>query len=301
MQLRVSEENLPFFEALASPTRLAIIDLLGRHPMNIRELAEQLGISSSIVARHITQLEQARVVRCERQPGRRGEQKVCRLDLDAVALRFSGKRRGGPAYRFSVPVGVYASCDAAPTCGLAGRDSLIGILDDPRTFDDPAHTAASLLWFGSGFVEYALPNYLVHGQAARSLKLSFEICSEAPGYREQWPSAISFDINGVCLGTWISPGDFGRRRGALTPDWYTLGTQYGLLKTLTVNRTGSYLDGVRLSGVTLGQLRIIPGGPIALRIRSGEQAPGAGGVTLFGRYFGNYAQDIDVCLEYGRR
>ena len=71
-----------------------------------------------------------------------------------------------------------------------------------------------------------------------------EICSEAPGYLEHWPSDITISINGHEVGTYCSPGDYGARRGNLTPlCWPNGRTQYGILKTFSVREHGGYIDG----------------------------------------------------------
>ena len=47
MRVSISEDNLEFFEALASPVRLKIIGCLSKRSMNIKELAENVGVSSA--------------------------------------------------------------------------------------------------------------------------------------------------------------------------------------------------------------------------------------------------------------
>jgi predicted transcriptional regulator len=83
-----------------------------------------------------------------------------------------------------------------------------------------------------------------------------------------------------------------------TPAWWNLGTQFGLLKTISVRREGTFLDGVRISDVTPADLGIEVGRDIVLRIENGESAVHAGGISLFGRKFGNYDQDIEVTIVY---
>ena len=47
--------------------------------------------------------------------------------------------------------------------------------------------------------------------------------------------------NDVCVGTWLSPGDFGDSRGLFTPDWWFPNwNQYGLLKLLVINKKGTF-------------------------------------------------------------
>ena len=49
MQLEIDKSSLPVYEALASEVRLEIIQLLSKNKMNIKELANELGLSSPIV------------------------------------------------------------------------------------------------------------------------------------------------------------------------------------------------------------------------------------------------------------
>lgn len=297
MEIPVSAQSLPLFEALASGTRLKMLELLAERPMNIGELAGALGVSPAIVTRHARQLCDAGIVAAERAAGRRGSQKICRLRAGNVLLRFGTGEKPAQSFRSSVPVGQYSAWEVRPTCGLADGAGLIGAMDDPRYFADPAHVRASLVWFGGGYVEYRLPNFLLRGQTARALRITLEICSEAPGVNENWPSDIDFSINGVALGRWTSPGDFGGRRGRLTPPWWN-GTQYGLLKTLRVEETGTFIDGIPLSDVGVGRLGLGFGRDIRLRVASSSHAAHRGGVTLFGREFGNYPQDIELTVYY---
>ncbi|HZG58270.1 ArsR/SmtB family transcription factor [Paenibacillus sp.] len=307
MKLQAERRNVEIFECFASETRLHLIELLNERPMNIKELAEAVGLSSAIVTKHIRKMEDAGLLVSEAIAGKRGMQKLCRLAVDELAVRLTRETAAPqsaavPAaanrYEVSIPVGQYASCAVKPTCGLASETSILGMVDDPRYFTDPEHVKASHLWFGSGYVEYRIPNYLLRGQAPLSLEISLEICSEAPGYNENWPSDISFYINDVLLGTWTCPGDFGSTRGVFTPEWWSNNSQYGLLKTLSVSAAGAYIDGVRLSDVDLGAIGLSGGQAISFRIAAHETARHCGGVTLFGRGFGNYDQDIRVSLTY---
>ena len=294
MQIDVSPENLLFFEALSSGTRLQILRTLGDGPRNIGELSAGLGVSSAIVTRHIRQLEEAGLVAAENRPGKRGMQKLCRLNAGRVALRFREEAQEGRRYRHSVGVGRYVAHKVRPTCGLLSDSAIIGLIDEPRYFDDPGHFDASLIWFGSGYVQYRLPYLLLSNETPESLEISLEICSEAPGYDPTRLSDIHFSVNGVPLGMWTSPGDFGEPRGQYTPTWWDR-TQYGLLKTVTVNGEGSFVDGVRTSDAVIGDLGLAYGQSPVFTVSSPPDARNPGGITLFGKGFGNYPQDI-VCV-----
>lgn len=295
--MQVNRDNIRFFNALASETRLSIIELLSERTLNIRQLADALGISSTIVTRHVSELERVGIVRCESKAGTRGMQRLCSLAMYGKVLNFRPEKPLGSALTVRLPVGQYSACQATPTCGLVTRQAIIGEVDDPRYFADPSHVEADMVWLSSGFVEYTVPNYMTVRQRVTSLLVQMEICSEAPGCNPEWPSDIEFSINGRTLGIWTSPGDFGERPGLLTPDWWPVtSTQFGMLKMLTVNREGSFMDGVRIGEVCVDQLGLCYAQPILLRIASRPEAANPGGFTLFGKGFGNYNQDIVVSL-----
>ncbi|RTE06443.1 ArsR/SmtB family transcription factor [Paenibacillus whitsoniae] len=298
MQIDVSTKNMAFLECFSSETRVKMIELLSEEPLNIKQLSQRLDISSAIVTKHVQKLEQAGILRAENVTGIRGTQKICYLQMDQAVLQFRAKKAHElPTTSIAIPVGQYAAYDVQPTCGLASASQLIGVLDDPRYFADPQHVQAGILWFGSGYVEYRIPNFLHSNQRLRSLEISFEICSEAPGFNENWPSDISFSLNDKPVGMWTCPGDFGKQRGVLTPEWWGAGnTQHGLLKIITVNSQGSFLDGTPLSSFTTEDLAMSFSQDIRFRIASPATADNPGGVTLFGKAFGNYAQDIVVTM-----
>src|SRR5262249_25447409 len=151
-----------------------------------------------------------------------------------------------------MPIGAYVDCQVLPTCGLLSTTVPIGMLDDPASFYEPEHGNAQLLWFSQGYVEYRFPNRLPPAAVPDSLDLSMEICSEAPLYNLDWPSDITIWINGVEVGTWTSPSDFGGEPGRLTPEWWTpRNTQFGLLKVWHVDNQESKIDGFRISSIKI--------------------------------------------------
>jgi predicted transcriptional regulator len=101
------------------------------------------------------------------------------------------------------------------------------------------------------------------------------------------------------VGTWTSPADFGGEAGRLTPEWWTpRNTQYGLLKFWHVNERESEVDGMRLSGVTIRDLKLNESPFISVRIGIKPDAEHVGGLNLFGSKFGNYPQDLVLRIGY---
>jgi len=236
----------------------------------------------------------------ELQPAVRGLQKICARAYDVVVIELPrGEVPEQQLVEISMPVGAYVDCQVTPTCGLASETGIIGLFDDPASFYEPDRVQAQLLWFHYGYVEYRFPNRLPPRVALESLHFALEICSEAPLHHADWPSDITLWINGIEIGTWTSPADFGGQHGVLTPAWWEdWNSQYGLLKVWQVNGEGSMIDGVRISDVRLEDLHIIGNPFISVRIGVKPEAQHVGGINIFGRRFGNYPQDLVLRLRY---
>jgi predicted transcriptional regulator len=299
MDLDISKHSLPVFEALASNVRINIIQLLAERPRNMKELAEALGLSSAIMSMHIKKLEKAGIIRTDRVPGKGGVQKLCVLYVENMEITFPKKQEEHKEFhQTEISVGHYTDLHVEPTCGLATTEKIIGEFDDLRYFFDTDRVNAKILWFYKGYIEYKIPNYLLASQHPNELEISLELSSEAPFTNSNWPSDIDFYLNNIHLGTWTSPGDFGDNRGKYTPSWWpSVVNQYGLLKKLRIANDGTYMDGNRLSDIKLEDVGIREK-QWTFRIAVHEDSEHVGGVTLFGRGFGNYNQDILFQLYY---
>ena len=299
MKINATEKSLPVFEALASDVRLKIVGLLAEKAMNIKELAEALHLSSAIITMHVRKLESGNIIKCERTITNRAVQKLCHLAADIIEIKFPAGNGGSRQFHeFSVPVGHYTDISAVPTCGLATPEKVIGHFDDPRYFFDPERVNAEILWFTEGYVEYRVPNYLLSVQQPEELEISLELSSEAPGVNSTWPSDITFYINGIMIGMWTSPGDFGGNRGKFTPEWWSLNVgQYGLYKVIRINSEGTFIDGMKTSETKLSDISIRER-YWTFRMAVLPDSRHVGGLTVFGRGFGNYSQDILFRLYY---
>lgn len=300
MDLELSEQSLPVFEALASKVRLKMIHLLAEKPLNVKELAQALDLSSAIMTMHVKKLEKAGIIKTEMVRGKAGAQKRCILRVENLEIQFPSREKEQKRFHETeVSVGHYTDIQIEPTCGLATPEKIIGEFDEPRYFLHSDRMNAKILWFGKGYVEYKLPNFLMKNQHPHELEISLELSSEAPFTNSNWPSDIDFYLNGVKLGKWTSPGDFGDSRGKFTPEWWPSDVnQYGLLKRLRVTEEGTYMDGIKISGVTLADIHIREK-QWGFRIAVQDDSENVGGVTLFGAGFGNYNQDILFRLHYG--
>ncbi|GMK39989.1 transcriptional regulator [Paenibacillus sp. CCS19] len=300
MEIIISEDNLPVFEALSSPVRIKIIELLTQQPMIMKDLAAAVSLSNSIITMHVKKLEKAGIIHIEMIPGKGGGQKLCSLSTDRIDIAFpiKGSARMNQ-HTSSVMVGHYTDFDVKPTCGLATKQGLVGgSFDEPRYFLNAERVDAKILWFSQGFIEYKVPNYLMDNEIPEELDISMELASEAPLTNDNWPSDISFYLNDVKIGMWTSPGDFGGTRGRYTPEWWGLHiNQYGLLVRIKITHAGTFIDGLKVSDVTIDDIAI-RSLQWKFRLAVEEDAVNVGGLTIYGSGFGNYYQDIAFKLYY---
>ena len=294
------DEGLDTFKALGSEVRLQILKiLLENDQMSMNQLANELNISNGALTGHIKKLEECGLISTSNESAVHGNQKMCSIIQDRIIVDITKPIDYTNVFSTQIRVGQFSSHNVCPTCGLATSESVVGVLDDIRYFDHPDRFNADIIWFTKGYVEYALPNLIPVNQKISQLSISMEISSEAPGIDNNWPSDISFYINDILVGVWTSPGDYGEVRGMLTPDWWPPNwNQYGLLKLLVINHRGTYIDGLKISDITTNTLKLDFTSTIRFRMAVEEDAKHVGGLTLFGRSFGNYSQDIQVSINY---
>jgi predicted transcriptional regulator len=199
----------------------------------------------------------------------------------------------------SLPLGLYTNCSVSAPCGLRSVDGIIGLLDMPDAFLDPARVKAGLLWFTGGFVEYRFPYRADRVPSVAAIEFSMELSSDAPGTSPDWPSEISISVNEVPIGalTMMASGD---REARQREGWGRYGSGRGELSTWRVTADGTFLDGEIVSAVSVTDLKLEANASIRLRIGVSADARFPGGINIFGRGFGQHDQEIVMRLE-GRR
>lgn len=296
------DEGLEVFKALGSELRINIIKLLQEnHEMNMNELATSIGITNGALTSHIKKLEESGIIQVMTERGGHGNQKICKVAVDKIVVDVESEEteEDQNIYNMEVKVGHYSDYNVYPTCGLATSKAIVGEVDDPRYFSHPDRINAGILWFTKGYIEYMIPNLLPSATKIDQITVSLEISSEAPGINNDWPSDISIFLNDVKIGTWTSPGDYGDVQGIFTPDWWFPNwNQYGLLKMIVINKKGTFVDGLKISDVTINQFNLDYKSTVRFKFEIEEDAKNIGGITIFGSEFGNYNQDIKVRIAY---
>jgi predicted transcriptional regulator len=295
------QEAEEVFKALSTPMRLKIMEMIyADSELSMNDLAEALELTNSAISMHVSKLEKAGLVMIQTKSGKRGNMKIVKPCHDRLMIDLAPAKEPRKFYQDDIRIGHFTNYKITPTCGISTSSQIIGTLDDPRYFTFPDRFDAGILWFGSGYIEYNLPNHLKAGQSIEELQISFEISSEYPEYNDDYPSDIYFSINGTPLGFYVSPGDYGERKGFVTPGWWPeLLNQYGLLKTLIINSNGTFIDGSdKISEITIQDLCLDYTSSIIFRFEVPKDTANCGGFTLFGENFGDHNQAIRVKTFY---
>jgi len=300
LHIKSLDEGLEIFKALGSNVRVEIIKILRENNgMNMNDLASALNITNGALTGHIKKLEDCGLISISSESAGHGNQKICSVHLDKILIDLDSQEEDANVYQTELKVGHYSNYEVYPTCGLASSTTVIGEVDDTRYFAHPDRYSADILWFTKGFVEYIIPNFIPFSQKIDKITISAELSSEAPGVNDVWPSDISFYINDTFIGSWTSPGDFGDVKGIFTPEWWFPNwNQYGLLKLLVINKRGTFIDGLQISNVTIRDLYLTDKSSIRLRMAVNDESNHIGGLTIYGKNFGNYNQDINVRISY---
>lgn len=286
--------------ALSSPLRIRMLQTLLEEPMSINKLAERLQTPQSTCSTNISILVKARLVRTESVPAAKGLQKICHVDCEEVLLPLAevSRQADNQPIVTEMPIGLFTSFEVSPPCGLINDTHVVGYYDDRNSFLDPRRAGVQLLWFTEGYIEYSFPKNIPDDTRVSAVSISAELCSEFPGYRNDWPSDILVTINGVDVAVWTSPGDMGGRRGKLTPQWWSLhDTQYGFLTTWRVSSEGSFINGVRVGDTSLSDLRLDSFDHILVRFVLPRISEHRGGINVFGSRCGDHPQDIILTLD----
>lgn len=313
MYLTVSEEQLPFFQALSSRTRLQILQLLQSEDRSIKDISSMLGISSAIVTKHVQMLEETGIIRTYVRPGKRGLRKLCSLQLQKAFLEFGKQdsRSTRSCTEIEIPISAYDRWKIEVPCGLATGDRVFGRLDDPSYFGAPNRYSACLLWFGCGFVEYPIPLRDVALAPLEEIEISLEIGSSCPVSCQ--PLEAAFVLNGIRLGTVVLKGANPACQGRYTPEWWSLDARAGRRVILRINKEGTFLIGRSESEERLEKISSAGLDAVLDRRALADQESQAvmrlGIETckedeqcclmLYGRSFGDFDQNILVRCYYG--
>ncbi len=288
-------ELIKVARAFASDERLKILKYMLNKSVSVSAISKDLDMPISSVSRHIDILSEAGLIVITYQPGLKGHTKYCaQAVLDAkVSLVAEKAETKSKSYIVEMPIGLYTECNVSAPCGMVGKESPLGVFDNPNIFFSPLRQQAECIWFESGSVTYTFPVTVDISEKHR-ISFSMEVCSDTIYFNNNWPSDITLKINGVEVLTFTSPGNFGGKRGKYTPAYWPVAcTQFGLLKKCSVDKNGVYLDNTFIhNNVTFDDLHITENDVIRFNIGVKKDAEYRGGISLFGKNFGDFDQAI---------
>lgn len=301
LQIDEEDELEDIVQALGAKVRRKIMSMLRSSCYSVAEIAKKLDLPISTVSFHLNILRKAGFISVTTKKNTRGNAKLIARQIDNFSLDFTSASisRNNKQFSQEIPLGSFTDARVCAGCGMASENEIIVADDMPGAFFSPQRKDAQIIWFSKGYIEYRLPNYMLKDKNVNAVVLSMELCSEAPNYRNDWESDITFWINGTEVATYLSPGDFGGRRGRLNPDWWSdYSTQFGIMKTLRMTQDGVYLDERRTDWRTIDKLKLQEGDYITFRIGIKEDAKHQGGLNLFGEKFGDFSQGLLYMVDY---
>lgn len=287
------------FKALGSEIRIKILRQLYRQPTTVRELSQKFNVPISTMNFHIAMLEEANLIIVNLIPSKKGAIRACYGNFSCIHFEMAVQKVFPELQTHSemIPIGNYIDFGSEGEHGCA--DSVRSWRNNESDFLSN-RSDIGIIWTTSGYIEYAIGNYLFKRYSVTEMTISFEICSEINSYRNDWPSMLNFYINGNRVASYLSPGDFGGRRGKLNPDWWPdCNTQFGLLKSLTINEHGIFLDrNLVTKEYNIKNLGLEQSNKILFRIETDDKEHYNGGFNLFGSTYGDFAQDILIDYSY---
>ncbi|WP_066714919.1 ArsR/SmtB family transcription factor [Clostridium sp. Marseille-P299] len=294
------DTGLELFKTLGSDVRIDIIKLLlNNKDMNLNELATNLNITNGALTSHIKKLEDCGLIKITNEATGHGNEKHCRVCLDKILVDIASAEVPSDIYEANVLIGQYSDYQIEPCCGLATQEGLLGELDNIRYFSHPDRMLTNMLWFQKGFVEYLLPNFIPTAHVIDEITIQMELASIVTNCDSAFASELEFYLNQVSIGKFMIAGDTGSESGVYTPNWFdTSWKQHGVLKQISIKKEGTFIDGMKLSDVTIDSFQLDYSSILKFKIAVTDNPKYFGGISLFGKGFGNYNQDIRIQIKH---
>ena len=291
--------------ALSSPVRIQMIRLVNKKNMLASEIAAELNLPLSSAIFHLNILEEAGIINKSFSTKGKGTLHWYTYSTNIAIIRFRNsngysKPESRAPYVHQINIGEYIDAEFSNQCGIATADKQIMAADPHNVFVAGRHDAQIIWSEGYGSLLYAIPNNYAQQGKLDEIKISLEICSEAPGFNSDYPSDITFSINGIELCTFVSLGDYGDRYGKFTPSWwYPESTKYGILTNIRIRSNGVFLNEKLVNkSICLQDLKLQESNKTTFGIAVKKNAQHPGGFNIFGSKFGDYDQHIVFTATY---
>lgn len=289
--------------ALGDKKRLIILKELQTPPFKIAitDLARKLNVPITTLVHHVEVLEKAGLININYKNDDKKNTRILGRKIRDIHLNL---------YRPVEPIEVKHLCETQEMrvgnyINFEGGKLLFATnsqvyLQREDYYYHPQRFNAEIIYTTFGVIEYYFDNFVTKKGTVEKLVLYIEICSEFPFYDMNHKSDITFWINNKEVTTYTCKGDYGDRRGKQNPDWWLdVNTQYGEMVTLSVDDKGVYINGTLVNDkITIWDLKLEKDNKISLKLGNKKTAKNPGGFNIFGKGFGDHAQDIVLQLYY---
>lgn len=291
--------------ALSSPIRVEILRMIIKKPLLLSEISKILGLQISSATFHLKVLEDANLVCTHFSTKGKMSLKYysySNYKLIRIFMRDTENKNEikNQPYRTFIKIGDYVDAKFNKMSGMATEAKQIAGNMPQDAFINERHNAQIIWNSNDAYLTYAIANSYACFKKVTSISFSLEICAEAYGYNHDFPSDITFSVNGVELATYTCKGDFGDRYGKYTPTWWFVeSTKYGELVTVSVTDEGVYINDKLVNrNVSVRSLNLSEGNRTEIKIEVKEDAVRCGGFNIFGEKFGDYNQHIVFSANY---
>ncbi|MCQ2814927.1 MAG: ArsR family transcriptional regulator [Bacilli bacterium] len=286
-------------DSFSSGYRRRILFLLSKRSYSTQELLDELKISPSTLSFHLKILREAKLIKFVKAPSKRGNEKNLSLNIDSLVVNFDSTTANNvKTENIDIGLGSFSKFEVKAPCLIATENEILQPIDNDVIFNSTDKIKAQLISFTEGYIEYLVSNDLLYFSKIKELSFTQEICSECPNFNNNWKSDISFYLNNIKIGEFLSLGDYGGRLGLFSPQWWpTNSSNYGILVNVTINDDGTFINGKKTSDLKINEYfkeeKIIK-----YRIGVDHNSKHLGGINIFGRHFGDFKQNISLNITY---
>lgn len=286
-------------KAISSKTRLEIYSLIFNQPKTCYELAKILNMNTNDVIFHLKVLEEGKLIKPIYKQSKKDQKKLWCVSLTSCQLVdaiWDGEKIEN--YFEEIPIGMYVDAEYLEYIVIRTKEDRYYLSPDERF--SPLRKDAVLLWNKGAKISYSFSrNFQKNKKKIAFITFSFEACSEVPAYNNKYRCEIPVACNGYKLGSFVSLGDYGDKRGLNNPpSWSNNVTQYGDLVIINITDEGTFINHQKTSDVTIEDILSAHNFDIRLDIGEIEEGIEYRGYNLFGKDFGNIKQDIQMQVQF---
>lgn len=288
-------------EAISNPLRIKILRELQKEPFifSVPQLVKKLNIPTTTLIHHLEKLEKGKLIQMRYKGSTQGTTRIVCRNISCALVTFHCNYFKEDVelnvFTQETQVGLYSDFIGEILNIVTAKEELKA--ENPF-IDDRVN--AELIYTPNGIVTYNFSNNVAKTKEIEKINFSLELCSEAPYYDNDYLSEITFWVNKKEICTYLSEGDYGDRRGNVTPTWWSRkNTQYGKLVNILIDKTGVFINDKKVNDkINVDNLNLDKDNKVTFALGNKPTATYVGGFNLFGKCFGDHMQGIIMNVYY---